>query len=286
MKRSIRRPPYAATLLATTVVLLLLAALALLAAQGERLRRELSESVTVVAELRPGSSDAERTDFTVWLGDQAFAKPNTLAFVDADEGAQRLRRLYGEDFLRAGLDNPLFDLYTFNLSATHTDERARAEVERVVGEHPAVLAAAVQGDYVARLVERVASVRIAGWGLAVILVLGTCLLVVNTARLALLSRATVIRNMELVGASWGFIARPFLIRACGTGLLAGGIAAAAGYALHAYLLQQFPDLWRPIDPLGLLAGAAAAVALGLVLNFATTFLVIRRTLRLRIDDLD
>lgn len=286
MSRSIRRPPYFASLLATTVVLAVLGALALLAAEGERLRRALSESVTVVVELRPAATEAERADFTVWLASQPFARAGTLRFLSAEEGAERLRRAYGEDFLRAGLANPLFDVYTFNLAAGYTGDADRGRVREAVVAQAAVLAAAVQDDYAARLVARLSSLRVVGIALAGVLLLGTSLLVVNTARLALLSRAVVIRNMELVGASWGFIARPFLVRAAFIGLAGGLLAAGLVYAAHEAGMRLLPALWRPLPLESLLIGGGIVVLSGILLNFATTFFVIRRTLRLRIDDLD
>ena len=281
----IRRPPYGSTWLATAVVLALVGAGVLLAFQGDALRRELSETLTVVAEVRPTAEPTERVRFGEWLAGQAFAKTGSVEFVSAEQGAQRLREAYGEEFMAADFDNPLFDLYTFELArATLTPARAdsiRASVEA----HDIVLATYLQDDALADVVER--STRF-GWGgiaLLALLLAGTCYLIVNTARLALLGRATVIRNMELVGASWGFIARPFLWRSALVGLTAGAVAAALVLGLHRWAEVGLPSVWRPLPSEWLYSGAGVLVAAGLLLNLGATFFVIRRTLRLRVDDL-
>lgn len=282
----IRRPPYASTLLASALALGLLGGLALVGAQGERLRRELRESLAVVVELRPSAPEATRAELGSWLGEQAFVRERSVEYVDAEAGAERLRDRYGEEFLGEGLDNPLFDLYAFRLAAGHTSAEAVAAATERVGSRDGVLAVYAQDDYAARLVERLASLGYGGLAVGLALLLATGYLVVNTARLALLDRREVIRNMELVGASWGFIARPFLWRAAVVGATAGALASLACWGLERLAAAELPALWRPVDPRWLALGSAGLIALGLLLNLATTFLVIRRTLRLRVDDLD
>ena len=49
-------------------------------------------------------------------------------------------------------------------------------------------------------------------GLAALLTLISFALINNTIRLAIYSKRFLIHTMKLVGASWGFIRRPFLVR--------------------------------------------------------------------------
>ena len=77
--------------------------------------------------------------------------------------------------------------------------------------------------------------------LLVLAVLLTCVsfsLINNTVKLGMYARRFTIHTMKLVGASWGFIRRPFLANAVGIGLLAAliadGVLAAGIYALYTY----------------------------------------------------
>lgn len=77
--------------------------------------------------------------------------------------------------------------------------------------------------------------------LLILAVLLTCVsfsLINNTVRLGMYARRFTIHTMKLVGASWGFIRRPFLGNAVGIGLLAAlladGVLAAGVYALYTY----------------------------------------------------
>lgn len=63
-------------------------------------------------------------------------------------------------------------------------------------------------------------------------------LINNTVRLSIYARRFSIHTMKLVGASWGFIRRPFVMQAVGIGvvaaLLAIGILGGCIYALSRY----------------------------------------------------
>ncbi|MDV7401692.1 hypothetical protein RZS08_60295, partial [Arthrospira platensis SPKY1] len=67
-------------------------------------------------------------------------------------------------------------------------------------------------------------------------------LIHNTVRLALFANRFVIKNMELVGASWEFISRPFLRRALWQGLLSGAIASAGLLFFYLWLQTGLPGL--------------------------------------------
>ena len=74
--------------------------------------------------------------------------------------------------------------------------------------------------------------------LAVLLTLVSFSLINNTVRLGIYARRFSIHTMKLVGASWGFIRRPFVVRAVVIGFLGAVIAnlvlAGCFYALYSY----------------------------------------------------
>ncbi|MFW6078310.1 MAG: cell division protein FtsX [Gemmatimonadota bacterium] len=94
--------------------------------------------------------------------------------------------------------------------------------------------------------------RIAG---AASLVLGTAfaavavLIIVSAVRMAIFARRDEIAIMRLVGATRGFVRRPFLLEGLLTGLLGGLLALPALYAVFRLLsgavveLEWMPDAW-------------------------------------------
>lgn len=107
----------------------------------------------------------------------------------------------------------------------------------------------------------------------------------NTIRLALYSRRFTIKTMQLVGATGGFIRRPFLRQAIYQGLFAAVIGMALLMTLF-FALNNVLDIIQ-IDltwaELGLLFGAIALV--GVMLTLISTWFALSRYLRTKLDDL-
>ena len=99
--------------------------------------------------------------------------------------------------------------------------------------------------------------------LAVLLGLGALLVVGNTVRLDIQSRREEIGVLQLLGASDGFIRRPFLYLGAWYGLAAGAAGAGVltgwpGLALRAPLAELAAQLWQPFRAAR--AGSAAGLA--------------------------
>lgn len=74
--------------------------------------------------------------------------------------------------------------------------------------------------------------------LGVFILLIAMILVFNTIRLTIYAKRDLIRAMKLVGATNGFIRRPFLVEGVVQGLIAGGAAAAIIYVVFDWLIPQ------------------------------------------------
>ena len=109
------------------------------------------------------------------------------------------------------------------------------------------------------------------WVLGALLGLGALLVVGNTVRLDIQSRREELGVLQLLGATDGFIRRPFLYLGAWYGLAAGGVAlallAGAAYALQAPLAELAASYGagfalRGFGPLGLATVLGGAAALG------------------------
>lgn len=100
----------------------------------------------------------------------------------------------------------------------------------------------------------------AGEVLAGLLALGALLVVGNTVRLDILARREEIAVMQLVGASNGFVRRPFLYAGLWLGLAAGGAALAVVLGTQFALAAPVAHLLESYDHRFALAGLPALLA--------------------------
>ena len=91
--------------------------------------------------------------------------------------------------------------------------------------------------------------------------------------------------MKLVGASWGFIRRPFLRRAMTIGLLASFIAIAAlGGMLYALMCYE-PDITTIVTWREMAITAASVVIFGVVITAICANISVTRFLKMKAGEL-
>lgn len=124
--------------------------------------------------------------------------------------------------------------------------------------------------------------------LLVLAVLLTCVsfsLINNTIRLGVYARRFTIHTMKLVGASWGFIRKPFLGNAIGIGLLAAVIAnlvlAAGIYALYTYE----PGVLTVITWQVMAVTGGSVFIFGIVITLLCACVSVNKFLRMKAGDL-
>ena len=137
-------------------------------------------------------------------------------------------------------------------------------------------------DSVNRNIQRLSMFLI---GLAALLTLISFALINNTIRLAVYSKRFLIHTMKLVGASWGFIRRPFLLRNMWIGILAAGIADAILMTSAYTLVNYEPQLIDIITPSTLLVVMITVFMFGVTITSLCACFSINKYLRMKASTL-
>ena len=122
-------------------------------------------------------------------------------------------------------------------------------------------------------------------GLAALLTLISFALINNTIRLSIYSKRFLIHTMKLVGASWAFIRRPFLIRNMWIGILAGFMADAILIGLAIMLLKYEPELIDIITPGTMFIVMGLVFVFGLAITCICAYISINKYLRMKASEL-
>ncbi|PAU95608.1 ABC transporter permease [Aliifodinibius salipaludis] len=78
-----------------------------------------------------------------------------------------------------------------------------------------------------------------GGGLGILILLASMILVFNTIRLTIYAKRDLIKAMKLVGATNGFIRRPFVVEGIIQGLIAGLLSVGVMFVTFHYLLPEY-----------------------------------------------
>lgn len=259
-----KRAPLLSALSVTTIAfsLFVLGLFGLVAVNLQDALRSVQERVEIVAYLLPGTP-IEAT--AIGLKDiEAFPEVQAANYVSEEEALRRARAELVEfrDVLRELERNPLPASVEVKLKPNFRDaDHVTAVAERLRG-FGFVDDVRFGRDWVEkldRLRQLAAAVGIvvgAAFATVAIIIIGT------TIRMAVLQRSREIAIMRLVGATDGFIRRPFLLQGAIKGLLGGLVAVGlsfGAYALIDHYLIQAAFFTRE--------QAAAIVGFGAVIGF-------------------
>lgn len=208
-----------------------------------------------------------------------------VRFFPKEEGAKEFIQESGEDFMAFLGENPLRDAYILNINPEFSDSenlrKIKADAEEIEG--------VFEVQYVASLIDSInqnlRKISLILVSFAGILLLVVIILINNTIKLALFSQRFLIRSMQLVGATGGFIQRPFLNRAMLQGLISGLLASAMIYGLINYAYYNINELYLLRDETKLLILAGALVIAGVVIGYISSYRAVRKYLRFSLDDL-
>jgi len=107
----------------------------------------------------------------------------------------------------------------------------------------------------------------------------------NTIRLSIYSRRFLIRTMQLVGATRGFIRRPFLIQSAFQGLLAALLAMSLLMGLLFLIEKEFFKMFTYESTRLLILLGVTIIIIGILINIISTFFSVNRYLSISEDKL-
>lgn len=223
----------------------------------------VEQRVEVVAYLRDGTSSAAVDEARRQL--EALDGVEEVRYVSKDE-ALRIARTDLPEIAEISSDlevNP----FPASLEVRLAPGSRSNETVRSVADDVAVLPFVEDVRYGREWVERLFTIRRIGAVTAGILggafALVAALIIGTAIRIAIFARREEIEIMRLVGATHGFIRRPFLLEGALTGLFGGvlavGLTWISYWTVNRYLFQIE---WFPVE--WLLAGVAGGAAFGAV----------------------
>ena len=181
--------------------------------------------------------------------------------------------------------NPFTASFELRMNALYANSDSLAWITAKLKKNPLVEDVMYQKELVDTVNDNLRRISYVLLGLAVLLALVSFALINNTVRLSIYSGRFVIRTMKLVGASWGFIRRPFMARSFNLGFLSGLLADAVLWGGVHTLLQYDPSLSQYIHVDMLLVVGAAVLLFGLLLTLGCTYVSVNKYLRMKVGDL-
>jgi len=202
-----------------------------------------------------------------------------VAYVSKEDAARVFREEFGENILDVLEFNPLPASLKISLEERYKNSRNTDLVSRNIEKLRGIESVKYRKELLELIDTRAASVNNLTLGIGVVISLSAIFLVSNTIRLAIYAKRHLIRTMELVGATRGFIRIPFLFEGIIQGFLGGVVASVVLYALLEYGMRFVSiELDGAIhrEPLFYAGVLAAGIVLGMLGAIISVMRFIRR----------
>jgi cell division transport system permease protein len=279
------KPNYFYAIISVALVLFILGFFALTALHGRKLVTLFKEKVDIWIELKAGTPESEVPRIIAAIRQQPFVKKESVTFITREQAMSDMKKELGENSLLE--DNPdlLRDVVRFNVRSEYLNKDSLLAWREILQQDSLVADLYFEAADTGNVGKNIQNLGLIALCLGILLIFAAVTLIHNTIRLALYSNRFLIKNQELVGASWSFISRPYIRKGLLNGLLSAACAIAALMATLWWLYDLMPEFRQLQDLNGIVAVFVALVALGVLISGASTYFVVNKFLRMRVDDL-
>ena len=266
-----------------TLVLLMLGLIGLILIQATKLKNQIKENMVLSIFLNENTEQTSIVEIMIELKKSNYCK--SVNFISKETAAAEFSREVGEDFVGFLGYNPLRPSIEIRLQAEFATNAQIIEIKSKFVNNKAVAEVSYQQNIFEQI--DVNSKNIMGIlvGLTIFFFLISIALINSTVRLNLYAQRFLIRSMKLVGATHGFITKPYLVKACFNGLY-GGITASI---LLGSLLFWLPNLVIGIDALYDSAQHFVLfvflVLFGVIISLISTWYSVNKYLKMKLEDL-
>jgi cell division transport system permease protein len=269
--------------ISTTMVLTLLGLVMLSVLTAHNLQKNLRENVEISVIL----SDTIAKEDGVALGKMIQKKPyaHQVAFISSEEALKMAKEEMGIDPTEFTGSNPFSPELTVTMEAEYANTDSLSVIVKRLLKDRRVVDVAYTKDEIDGMNRILEPVSIALLGLSVLLIFICYTLISNSIQLSIYSRRFLIHTMKLVGASWGFIRRPFLKKAVVVGVISALLTCALLGGIIYMLMPFMPHVEEIMTWRELAITAAAVFVFGFVITVFCTLLSVNKFLRMTAGEL-
>ncbi len=265
--------------ISTTLVLLLLGMVVFFVLSANNLSTYVRENIGISVLVSDDMKEPEALKFQKSLNEKSYVKESV--YISKEQALKEQTEAMGTDPAEFLGYNPFTASIEIKLNAQYANSDSIAWIEKEILTNKKVMEVSYPQNLIDSVNRNIQKVSIFLLGLAALLTLISFALINNTIRLAIYSKRFLIHTMKLVGASWSFIRRPFLVRNVWIGVLAGIMADAVLLGMAYMLVKYEPQLIEIITPNTLLIVMASVLVFGLAITFLCAYISINKYLRMK-----
>ena len=272
---------YLSTIIGITLVLYVLGLLGLVIIQAKKISDYVKENIGFSVIMKDDVKEADIFQLQKSLDAAKFVKQTE--YITKDQAAKALKQDLGEDFISFLGYNPLLPSIEVKLIADYANNDSLQAIEKRLLKNESIKEVIYQKSLVHLVNENIRKLSLLLLGCSALFLFIAIALINNTIRLAVYSKRFLIKSMQLVGATQGFIRKPFIAK----GIIQGIIAALLTICLLSGSLywaqKQMPELINMQEIDSFMYLFLFVLLVGIIMTWLSTFFAVRKYLKINTD---
>lgn len=264
--------------ISTAMVLVLLGLVVFSVLVSRNLSEWVKENITVTVML----SDDVSANGAKLLCRDLYHRPysKNIDYISREQALKEQTEAMGSDPSEFLGVNPFPATLEIQMYAEYANRDSLKWIAEEIRKNEKVTDVAYQVDLMDSVNRNLTKVNLLLLVLALLLTFVSFTLINNMVRLSVYSKRFIIHTMKLVGASWGFIRRPFMVQALTIGIIAAVIAIIV-LGLCVYGLYYYePNILTILTWRELIVTAVAVLLFGLLITAFCSYISVNKFLRM------
>lgn len=252
--------------------------------QGGNMVKE--NNVALNAFISPASSKDSIKALQDYITAQPYA--HGVEYTDKEKAKQNWLKDGNEDWQKTlPNENPLPESIDFHLKADYVNNDSIEKIKSsIIAHYPTTVTdIGYTKSAIASLNNWIDKFGIGCLVIGVVLCIIVIISIDNTIRLAMFSNRFLIKTMQMVGATRGFIARPMDLRAVVNGLISAVIAILLLFAFIRWFETIVPEMQAVNNTQMTIYLFAGMIVIGVTISLFSTHRSVMKYLRMKLDDL-
>ena len=274
---------YFVSLMSIMLVLFVLGMYAFIVIYTDKMLNYVKENIGFEVVIKSNTKESSIISLKDEISKKNYIK--SVEYISKEEATNRMKEDLGEDFLKwlGDVENPLLPSLDIRFVADYANSDSMAIVEKWIGKKQIVKEVIYQKTLTNTINDNINRIKIVLFAISLILLLIAITLINHTIRLSIYSKRFIVRTMQLVGATKGFVMKPFLKTFMIQGLIAAIIALILITLTLLGINDYLPEMNMEQGNEYIIAIYISVIILSLILTSLSTYFSMKKYINADLD---
>ena len=277
------RSSYFSVVISIALVLFMVGFLGLVLLKSTQVANHFKEEVVITLFLKNDTSKEQIENLRTSLLKELFTRK--IIYISKGDAAKFYAEDLGEDFVNYLGTNPLKNSIDIYLNPGFVTPEKMQEISDRFNKNSFVFEVSYDKPLVTFLTQNIQKVSFWLFAISSFFGLVALILINSSIRLSVYSKRFNIKTMQMVGATKGFIRKPFIWSGIRLGFIGALISLAGLAAVIYYIDQKIPTLQLVTDYVTLAYLGSGILLIAFIISWLSTFFATQRFLNLHTDEL-